>query len=166
MPDGRFRIIQPPVPAAIILADKGQAREASVAELSFPNGIALRPDGTMVVAETVGRRLSIFDRATDGSLTNRRTLAEVDGCPDGIAVDAEGSIWFADPERCGCYRIDPDGREAEHIPTGQACFTCALGGPDGRTLYMVLGERLLAEEALRKRPGHVVATQIAVPAFV
>jgi sugar lactone lactonase YvrE len=37
-------------------------------DLYFPNGMASRSDGTLVVAETLGNRPSIFDIAGDGSL--------------------------------------------------------------------------------------------------
>ena len=41
--------------------------------------------------------LTAFDIHDDGTLANRRTWAPLDARPDGIALDAEGAIWLADP---------------------------------------------------------------------
>jgi sugar lactone lactonase YvrE len=67
-------------------------------DLLFPNGTVITPDGrTLIVAETFAHRLSAFDVAADGALSNRRVFAQVDGCfPDGICLDAEGAVWVAD----------------------------------------------------------------------
>ena len=46
----------------------------------------------------MGHRLTAFDIAADGALSNRRVWAELgEGVPDGIALDAEGAIWVASP---------------------------------------------------------------------
>ncbi len=41
-------------------------------DLAFPNGMVILGDGTLVVAETLGNRLTAFDIMEDGSLTRRR----------------------------------------------------------------------------------------------
>lgn len=69
--------------------------------LHFPNGIVITPDGkTLIVGETMGHRLTAFDVQADGSLANRRIYAQLpkDVSPDGIALDAEGAVWLANPE--------------------------------------------------------------------
>jgi sugar lactone lactonase YvrE len=52
------------------------------------------PDNsTLIVAESYGNRLTAFDIATDGSLSNRRVWADLGGgVPDGICLDAEGAV--------------------------------------------------------------------------
>ncbi len=74
-----------------------------------------------------------FDIADDGSLSNRRVWAEVDG--DGICLDAEGAIWCSgvsggQPE---CLRVREGGAVLERIIHDAACFACMLGGADGKT---------------------------------
>ena len=60
--------------------------------IAFPNGMAVTPDNsTLIVAESFAGRLTAFDIAADGSLSNRRAWAEGVG-PDGICIDAEGAI--------------------------------------------------------------------------
>ena len=107
--------------------------------LSFPNGSVITPDGrTLIVAETLGGRLTAFDIAADGSLSGRREWAPTrPRIPDGICLDAEGAIWFANAFAPECVRIAGDGEVLEVIDTGDNCYACMLGGDDGRTLFML-----------------------------
>src|SRR5574340_1107812 len=90
-----------PVDTCVIACVDADGRSRVVAEgLTFPNGMVATPDGrTLIVAETMGHRLSAFDIAADGSLANRRVWAMLpeDVHPDGIALDAEGAVWLANP---------------------------------------------------------------------
>jgi sugar lactone lactonase YvrE len=109
-------------------------------ELRFPNGAVITPDGgTLIVAETLGHRLTAFDVAADGALSNRRVLATLDGCfPDGICLDAENAVWVADARTPRVLRVRADGRVDRALPTGQnGAFACILGGPDRRTLFVL-----------------------------
>lgn len=78
--------------------------------LAFPNGMAVTPDNTtLIVAESYGKRLAAFDIEADGSLSNRRTWADVEGHPDGICLDASGAVWYADVpnQRCvASWRVE------------------------------------------------------------
>ncbi|HEY5115725.1 MAG TPA: SMP-30/gluconolactonase/LRE family protein, partial [Nakamurella sp.] len=72
---------------------------AQVADnVAFPNGMAVTPDNsTLIVAESYAKRLTAFDVAGDGGLSHRRLWADLgDGVPDGICLDAEGAVWYAD----------------------------------------------------------------------
>jgi sugar lactone lactonase YvrE len=109
-------------------------------DLRFPNGTVITPDGgTLIVAETLGHRLTAFDIAADGALSNRRVLATLDGCfPDGICLDAESAVWVADARTPRVIRVRADGRVDRTLPTGQnGAFACMLGGPDRRTLFVL-----------------------------
>jgi sugar lactone lactonase YvrE len=80
---------------------------------------------TLVVAESWANRLTAFDIADDGSLSNRRVWAEVDG--DGICLDAEGAIWCSgvsggQPE---CLRVREGGEVLERIVHDAACLANA-----------------------------------------
>ena len=80
---------------ALVTPD-GSARQVADG-LAFPNGMAVTPDNaTLIVAESYGNKLTAFDIAADGSLSNRRMWAEVADHPDGICLDAEGAIWYGD----------------------------------------------------------------------
>jgi sugar lactone lactonase YvrE len=104
--------------------------------------MAVTPDNsTLVVAESYASRLTAFDIAADGDLSNRRVWADVGkGVPDGICLDAEGAAWYADvPNRC-CVRVKEGGEVLETIELDRGCFACMLGGPDRRTLFIVARE--------------------------
>ncbi|WP_371502008.1 SMP-30/gluconolactonase/LRE family protein [Kitasatospora sp. NBC_00374] len=133
---------EPPAPGVLALvAPDGSARQVADG-LEFPNGMAITPDGsTLIVAESYGGRLTAFDVRPDGGLANRRVWAAVEGAaPDGICLDAEGAVWYADvPDRC-CVRVREGGAVLARIELDRGCFSCALGGEDGRTLFMTAAE--------------------------
>jgi sugar lactone lactonase YvrE len=104
--------------------------------------MALTPgDSTLIVAESYARRLTAFDVAADGGLSNRRVWADLgDGVPDGICVDAEGAVWFADVPNKRCVRVREGGEVLQTVEVDRGCFACMLGGADGRTLFIVAAE--------------------------
>ncbi len=110
--------------------------------VAFPNGMAVTPDNsTLILAESYGKRLTAFDIAADGSLANRRLWADLqDGVPDGICVDAEGAVWYADVPHQRCVRVREGGEVLQMIELDRACFACTLGGPDGTTLFLLAAQ--------------------------
>jgi sugar lactone lactonase YvrE len=121
-----------------LLTPDGSARQVADG-IAFPNGMAVTPDNsTLICAESYGKRLTAFDIAADGSLSNRRVWADLDdGVPDGICIDAEGAVWYGDVPNKRCVRVREGGQVLETIELDRGCFACALGGADGRTLFMV-----------------------------
>jgi sugar lactone lactonase YvrE len=105
--------------------------------IAFGNGMAITEDGsTLIVAESWARRLSAFDIAADGSLSNRRVWADLgDAPPDGICMDTEGAVWFADVPNKRCVRVREGGEVLQTIELDRGGFACMLGGPDGHCLY-------------------------------
>jgi sugar lactone lactonase YvrE len=148
-----------------LVTPEGVARQVADG-LEFPNGMAITPDGkTLIVAESYGQRLTAFDIAPDGDLANRRTWAEVDGRPDGICLDAEGALWYADvPGRC-CVRVAQGGKVLGRVEADRGCFSCALGGPDGTTLFVVAAD-WRGPEGMGQAPptGVVLTAQAPAPA--
>jgi sugar lactone lactonase YvrE len=135
-PGGEFR----PGAVALVTPD-GVVRQVADG-LAFPNGMVVTPDNTtLIVAESYGARLTAFDIAQDGRLSNRRVWAELpDGHPDGICFDAEGAVWYGDVPNGCCVRVREGGEVLEKIELDRGCFACMLGGPDRRTLFMVAQE--------------------------
>jgi sugar lactone lactonase YvrE len=133
--------------------------------LWFPNGMVITPEGDMlVVAETFAHRLTTFDIAVDGSLSNRRIFFEdSDMYPDGICLDMEGAIWVADPHNNEVVRVLEGGAIQDRISLGdRGAYACALGGPDGRTLYICTNKGSGPENAAN-RAGKIEFTKVAVP---
>src|SRR5215813_13192632 len=110
--------------------------------IAFPNGMAVTPDkSTLIIAESYGKRLTAFDIAPDGSLSSRRVWADLgDGVPDGICLDADGCVWYADVPNKRCVRVREGGEVLKSINLDRGCFACMLGGADNKTLFMVATE--------------------------
>jgi sugar lactone lactonase YvrE len=123
---------------ALVTPD-GSARQVADG-IAFPNGMALPPDNaTLIVAESYGKRLTAFDIGADGGLSSRRVWADLDdGVPDGICIDAEGAIWYADVPNKRCVRVREGGGVLQTIELDRGCFACMLGGAEGTMLFMMV----------------------------
>ncbi len=110
--------------------------------IAFPNGMAVTPaNATLIVAESFAGRLTAFDIADDGTLSNRRVWADGVG-PDGICIDVVGAIWtgvgsFGDN---AVGRVRDGGEVLERVQLDMPCFACMLGGEDRRTLFMLTAD--------------------------
>jgi sugar lactone lactonase YvrE len=152
-------------PGIVALVDPdGSLRQVAEA-IAFPNGMAVTPDNsTLIIAESFASRLTAFDIASDGGLSNRRVWAEIDGYPDGICLDADGAIWCAAMQRC--VRVEEGGRVLATIELDRSPFACMLGGQDGRTLFVLAAEWRGTEqvdEALAARTGQVLTARAPAP---
>jgi sugar lactone lactonase YvrE len=125
---------------ALVTPD-GSARQVADG-LAFPNGMLVTPDdATLIVAESYAGRLTAFDIDEDGSLSNRRSWAELGGgVPDGICLDTENAVWYGDVPNKRCVRVREGGEVLETIELDRGCFACALGGADRTTLFMTATE--------------------------
>jgi len=133
----------PNTSSLLLVARDGRVRVAADGMIS-PNGLAITPDGTaLIVAETFANRLTAFDIAADGSLSNRRVFADLGVPPDGICLDEEGCVWVAIP--CfeyggpgGFLRVADGGEVRDRIDgDGFGAYACALGGPARQHLFLL-----------------------------
>lgn len=163
----------------ICVAPDGTAMVAADG-LSFPNGTVLTPDRrTLIVAETAASRLTAFT-VSGGSLTDRRTWAgfgepprsinvseiikDAKVLPDGICLDAEGSVWIADIFGRRLIRVAEGGTILEELPTNGLCaFACMLGGDDGRTLFACAAPTFDDAEAAANHRSSILMARVAVP---
>lgn len=148
---------------AIVGAD-GTTRRGP-AELDFPNGAVINPEGNrLVIAESYGRRLLSFDIEPDGSLTGRRLFADLDKrVPDGICLDVEGGIWVGDPTNRSVFRVVDGGEVTHHVDLELNCYACALGGEDRRTLYLVTAPTSGRGGAAERREGRIERIRVDIP---
>ena len=168
--------------AALVRVDPDGGATRVAEDLHFPNGIVMTPDGTIVVAESLGARLTAFDVAPDGSLGARRVWARFadepaasfpeaiaggNVMPDGICLDAEGAIWVADMAGGTAIRVLEGGEVAEVVPAGEGltAFAVALGGEDGRTLFVCAGPTLGTSDPTTEHRGLILSTRVQVPAL-
>jgi sugar lactone lactonase YvrE len=147
-PDGRARIV----------AD----------DLSIPNGMVVTSDGsTLIASETFGGRLVAFTISPEGDLTDQRVFAELgaDRHPDGLCLDAEGAVWV------GCYdtgeflRVRDGGEVTDRVPVSPGWAVApALGGADGRTLFLVVDETTHEGLFSGDSAARVETVEVRVPA--
>lgn len=130
--------------------------------LAFPNGMVVTDDGdTLVVAESHAGRLSAFEIGDDGSLGNRRVWAAVpDSSPDGICL-GEGGIWYADVGRQQCVLVAEGGEVLRTIQVNQGCFSCAVGGEDQQTLFVMAADWPQVMDTAAPSSGRVLAFNLA-----
>ena len=148
-----------------LVTPEGFARQVAD-EVAFPNGMVVTPDNsTLIVAESYGNKLTAFDIAADGSLSNRRLWADLrGGVPDGICLDAENAIWYGDVPNKRCVRVREGGEVLQTIQLDRGCFACALGGADRRTLFLTANEwRGTAKMADGSRTGQVLTAEAPAP---
>jgi sugar lactone lactonase YvrE len=156
---------EPEKPACIARVDPDGRVTRAADDLLFPNGTVVTDDGrTLIVAETLGHRLTAFDVAADGSLSNRRVFARLAGVfPDGICLDAEGAVWVADARTPRVVRVFEGGRIERTISTGDRCaFACMLGGLDRTTLF-ICTNFASGPAVADKRDGRIEAVAVDVP---
>ncbi|WP_251863649.1 SMP-30/gluconolactonase/LRE family protein [Achromobacter sp. Marseille-Q4962] len=165
----------------IARADPDGSVRAVAHDLCFPNGSFITPDGrTLIVNETFGNRISEFDILDDGGLGPRRDWASFGELPrtddlqaliaasaigpDGGALDAEGALWVADAIGKRIVRVARGGRILEQIDTGVlGIFAAALGGPDGRTLFMAAAPDFIEANRRARPEGRILMTRVDVP---
>ena len=155
---------QQPTPAklSIVAADGGI--RTTTQTFKFPNGTVITPDNKqLIVAETMGRRLTAFDIEADDSLTNPRTWADLGRhYPDGICLDAQGAIWVADPVRSLLLRVEEGGNILQSIDPGRPVYACMLGGENGKRLFACTGTTA-GDEAAQQRNACIEYIDVDVP---
>jgi sugar lactone lactonase YvrE len=148
-----------------LVTPEGSARQ--VAEgVAFPNGMVVTPDNsTLILAESYGNRLTAFDIAADGGLSNPRLWADLPGgAPDGICLDAENAIWYGDVPNKRCVRVREGGEVLQTIELDRGCFACTLGGADKKTLFMTANDwRGPANMADGARAGQMLTAEAPAP---
>lgn len=166
-------------PSVLARVDPDGAVGVVAEDLLFPNGMALLPDGTLVVAETWGNRLTAFDVTPGGGLENRRVwasfgevprtddvgeaLGQISVAPDGICADAEGAVWVADGLNRRALRVHQGGEIAEELRPGDGVYACALGGDDGRTLFLCVAPSFAEHERRDAREARLLSRRVDVP---
>jgi sugar lactone lactonase YvrE len=167
--------------ANLVRVDPDGSVSVAAGELMFPNGAVIHGD-TLIVAETMGGRMTGFTIAPDGSLTDRHVWAQISPtpdmgplgemlsaggfAPDGIALDAEGHVWAADALGGRAGRIAPGGEIVDEIraPEGMGFFAVALGGSDGHTLLLCSAPDFAEDARKAAREAVLFTTTVEVGA--
>jgi sugar lactone lactonase YvrE len=128
-----------PVPSGLIVHVNARGESSVVAgDLFSPHGMIITPDNeTLIVAETLGHRLTAFEIEQDGTLCNRRVWAQfqADIRPDGICLDLEGAVWVAGNSPTA-LRVREGGEVEHQVVSKRSVFDMTLGGPEQRHLFL------------------------------
>jgi sugar lactone lactonase YvrE len=167
-------------PTGLLRVDPDGTITEAAGDLWFPNGSVVTAGGSLLVDETFGNRITAFDIAGDGTLTNRREWARFGALPtemeiakalaqltvagDGCTLDAEGALWVADAVGGRLIRVREGGEIVDEVAPGTAVFACALGGADGRTLFACAAPDFAEEARMNAREATVLAIRVEVPA--
>jgi sugar lactone lactonase YvrE len=123
-------------PSLLLISPDGQVSQEADG-FAFPNGMAMFPDNrTLILAESHAKMLTAFDVSLQGHLSGRRVWAHLEGPPDGICVDKDGAIWYADVPNSYCRRVKEGGQVLDEVPLDRGAFSCVLGGPSRQTLMI------------------------------
>lgn len=124
---------------------------------NLPNGIGITPDGkTLVVAESVTRKLWSCEIIAPGELGPRQELAELPNpyIPDGFCFDSEGYLLCAGVHGGGLICFDPSGGLTERIEfEGSRVTNVCFGGESFDTLYATEAELGQVVAVPWRRPG-------------
>jgi sugar lactone lactonase YvrE len=143
----------------IHVAVDGTASVAAV-DLAFPNGmVTLEEEQILVVAESVAGCLTAFDIAADGSLSNRRILAETPGCqPDGICLDREGNILVTTMVSSKLIKFAPDGRRLGTLEFDVPLWACAVSSAGD--ILLCTSHHAAKNDCQRERTGAIQRVNI------
>ncbi|WP_238012958.1 SMP-30/gluconolactonase/LRE family protein [Dactylosporangium sp. AC04546] len=151
-------------PGEVFLATADGSVQRAAGDIAFPNGMAVTPDNTtLIVADSYRHALVGFDIAEDGTLSNRRVWAGLgEAFPDGICLDAEGAVWYADVPNRRCVRVAEGGKVLQTITLDRGAFACVLGGT---TLYITAAEwqGMTEDEMVTPGSGQILAVEVDVP---
>jgi sugar lactone lactonase YvrE len=156
-----------PAPGLIAVATPDGTVRQVAGDVQFPNGMAVTADdSTLIVAESHASRLTAFDIGPDGDLTNRRVWAALDNAaPDGICIDAEGAVWYADVPNRACVRVREGGEVVQTVHLDRGGFACALSDGDHPTLYVTAADFSNPAAMMSgERTGRLLATDVPVGA--
>jgi len=120
-------------------------------DVTISNGLEWSPDGTLAYYnDTPTGRIAVFDYDRDAGLTDRRTFALVadgNGRPDGLTVDAEGGVWTAVYGSGTVHRYSPEGTLDQVVEVGPKQVTaCTFGGPNLDELFITTSREDLSPD--------------------
>jgi sugar lactone lactonase YvrE len=143
--------------------DRNLRLEVMLPELTIPNGLAWSPDGTtMYFVESISREVRAYDfDAETGEISNGRSFIRIGpgtgfpdaAVPDGVTVEAEGSVWIA-VWNGGCViRVSPAGaiQTRLDLPVTQVS-SAAFGGRDLSDLYVTSAREDFTDAEAAREP--------------
>jgi sugar lactone lactonase YvrE len=155
---GTMAFDQTPGAGTVYRVDGDLSVTPSIPRTTTSNGIDWSVDGrTMYHVDTATCTLDAYDYDVQaGAISGRRRLVDFpvsEGRPDGMAVDAEDTLWVAMWDGGAVRRYRPTGEllDVVDIPCSRVT-SVAFGGPDLSTLYITSARHELPEAQLAREP--------------
>ena len=160
-------------PGQVIMVRPDGRTQVVARGLISPNGMILNPgEDKLLVAQSGGSCITEFDRGPGGELSGPRVFAplvpsdpQITGVfPDGICLDEEGAVWFADPVGHRVARVRRGGAVTDSIEFAKEMpVACVLGGEDRRTLFVCTAPAWKREELVGTRNGRIAGVRVSIP---
>src|SRR5919198_1177776 len=130
-------------------------------QIARPNGLTLTRDGrTLIVDDTLGPAVYVYDVQPDGSVKNKRVFAQLRDIPegkesgaDGMALDREDRVYITTV--AGVQVFDAAGKYLGTIKVPRQPANAAFSGPDKRVLYITAREGLYRLDMLAQGPDRI-----------
>jgi sugar lactone lactonase YvrE len=172
LPDGRayvdlYQVTATTMEGAIGLVEPGGNVQVVATGLAVPNGMGMLPDkSTILVNEMNASRILAYQAEPDGSLGTPSVFADLGGDrhPDGLCVDVEGGVWVGSYDTGEFLRVLAGGTVTHRVAIDSGWSVApALGGADGRTLYMVIDDTTIKGLLKGESTGWVLQARVDVP---
>ncbi len=143
---------------ALYCLDVDHSVHRRLAPVSISNGIVWSADGrTMYYIDSPLNNVRAYDYDVEtGAIDNERIACENEGAGifDGMAIDAEGTLWIAVYGGWSVKRYDPFSGKlmAEFAMPFSNVTSCAFGGENMEELYVTSACQQLDEKALAEQP--------------
>jgi len=131
-------------------------------DIQLSNGLGFSPDGrTLYHADSLRKVVYAYEVGATGDLGPRRIfMSSTEAMPDGLAVDAGGTVWIAMPYSGQVVGYTPEGAPCGAIEIDEPMVTSlCFGGSDLKDLYIVSGSEGLKTD----RGGSIYRGRAAVP---
>ena len=137
------------------LSPDGKTLILLVDDFVRPNGLTFSPDESLLyINDSERTHIRVFNVNKDGTITNGRLFAEVQGDvvvgrPDGLKVDRVGNVYCTGSG--GIWVFDPQGKHLGTISVPKKTTNFAWGDSDWKTLFITCFDGLY--KVRLKMPG-------------
>jgi gluconolactonase len=109
----------------IVIEKDGKAHILDELDHTYPNGIVVEPDGSVVWVESY--TLKMIRRRSNGKKELLHTFKEKH-IPDGFKIDSSGNFWVTTVTSNGIDVVGKDGKAIDFLETGGVPLNCVFGG--------------------------------------